>query len=226
MRAHSDSQLVTSQISGEYPTKVSHLVKYLTKVQELAKKFKFFEALNVPREQNSRADLLAKLASTKKPGNYRTVIQEIVTSPSTNIIEVHSVTEEKEGWMTPSLKFLTGSFAPKNDEEERMVRKSASKFTIITGKLYKMGRASPMLRCLGEEETSLVLLEVHECVCGSHIGGRALAAKLLRAGYYWPTMIQDSVEFVKKCDKCLKFSDRKHAPAHELTSVYAPWPFH
>jgi len=115
--------------------------------------------------------------------------------------------------MDPLLKFLTGSFVPKSNEEEQLVRKRASKFTIVAEKLYKMGRASPMLRCLGEDETNVVLLEVHEGVCGSHIRGRELAAKLLRTGYYWPTMIQDSVEFVKKCDKCQKNLDKKHSPA-------------
>jgi len=82
-----------------------------------------------------------------------------------------------------------------------------------------------MLKCLGENKTGLVILEVHEGVCGSHIGGRALSAKLLRAGYYWPTMLQNRVEFVKKCDKCQRFSDKKHAPAQELTSVFSSWPF-
>ncbi|MCI89697.1 hypothetical protein A2U01_0110986, partial [Trifolium medium] len=33
----------------------------------MAKHFATFELMYVPREQNSRADLLAKLASTKKP---------------------------------------------------------------------------------------------------------------------------------------------------------------
>ncbi|XP_025702637.1 uncharacterized protein [Arachis hypogaea] len=33
--------------------------------------------------------------------------------------------------------------------------------------------------------------EVHEGVCGTHIGGRSLASKILRAGYYWPTLQQD-----------------------------------
>jgi ribonuclease HI len=74
LRAKSDSQLVTSQITGEYHIKNSQLVKYLAKVQDLAKRFVFFEAVYVPREQNSRADLLAKLASTKRPGNNRTII--------------------------------------------------------------------------------------------------------------------------------------------------------
>jgi len=96
----------------------------LTKIQSLAKVFKFIEVIYVPREQNSRADLLslAKLASTKKSGNNKIVIQEIITSPNMEIIEVNSITKEKEGWMTPILKFLTGSFSPKNDEEEQLIR--------------------------------------------------------------------------------------------------------
>lgn len=83
LMARSDSQLGTSHIIGEYQTQDTHLIKYLTKVQELAKKFKFFKAIYVPREQKSRADLLAKLATTKKPGNNITVIQEVIASPST-----------------------------------------------------------------------------------------------------------------------------------------------
>ena len=128
--------------------------------------------------------------------------------------------------MEPLLRYLTGSFTPTDGDEEQTIRRRASKFTLVSGKLYKRGRTTPLLRCLGEGETHLVLLEVHEGVCGSHIGGRALAAKLLRAGYYWPTMLQDSSNFVKKCDKCQRFSDKKHVPAQELTSVYSPWPFH
>jgi ribonuclease HI len=138
LRAKSDSQLVTSQIIGEYQMKDTQLIKYLTKVHNLAERFSFFEAIYVPREQNSRADILAKLASN-------TVIQEVIASPSTEIKEVNSIIEDKESWMTPLLKYLTGSFAPKNEEEEQMVRKRASKFTIVSGKLYEMGRETPTL---------------------------------------------------------------------------------
>jgi len=83
----------------------------------LAEKFKFFEAIYVVKEQNSRADLLAKLASTKPPANNRTVIQEVVASPSTDSQEVLVINEEVEGWMTPIIKYLTGSFSPQNEEE-------------------------------------------------------------------------------------------------------------
>jgi ribonuclease HI len=112
LRAKSDSQLVISQITGEYQTKDAQLIKYLAKLQDLARRFIFFEAVYVPREQHSRADLLAKLASTKRLGNNRTVIQEVVTMPNTSIETVHHVAEGKEGWMDPLLRYLTGSFTP------------------------------------------------------------------------------------------------------------------
>jgi len=121
---------------------------------------------------------LARLASTKRPGNNRIVVQEVVTSPNTESQEVLVISAEAEGWMTPIIKYLTGSFSPKSDEETQAVKRRAAKFTMVADKLYKMGRATPMPRCLGEEETELVLLEVHEGVCGSHIGGRSLTAKL------------------------------------------------
>ncbi|RDX66712.1 hypothetical protein CR513_54488, partial [Mucuna pruriens] len=35
--------------------------------------------------------------------------------------------------------------------------------------------------------------------CGTHIGGRALASKIARASYYWPTLKNDCMEYVKKC---------------------------
>ena len=172
--AKSDSKLITSQITGEYQTMDAQLSNYLVRVKDLTKNFKVFEAIFVPQEQNARADLLAKLASTKKPGNNKTVIQEVISAPSTETIDINMVSEESQVWMTPIVKYLTRSFKPMSEEEKALVRRRASKFTMAAGKLHRMGRATTMLRCLEENETSLVILEVHEGVCGSHIGGRAL----------------------------------------------------
>lgn len=106
LTAKSDSQLITSQITGEYQTKDSQLTKYLAKVKDLAKNFKFFEAIFVPTDENARADLLAKLAGTKKPGNNRTVIQEVLEAPSTDAMEVNIISDS-QGWMTHIIKYLT-----------------------------------------------------------------------------------------------------------------------
>ena len=71
----SDWQLVVSQVQGDYQAKNEQLAKYLGKVDLLKKKFEEVRIEHVPREKNTRADILAKLASTKKPGNHQSVIQ-------------------------------------------------------------------------------------------------------------------------------------------------------
>ena len=67
LMAKSDSLLVTGQVTGEFQAKDPQMAAYLEYVQELKSSFVSFEVVvHVPREQNARADLLAKLASSGK----------------------------------------------------------------------------------------------------------------------------------------------------------------
>nr|KYP31642.1 Transposon Ty3-I Gag-Pol polyprotein [Cajanus cajan] len=92
--------------------------------------------------------------------------------------------------------------------------------------LRKPELAGRMMACgLNDEEANYVLREVHEGICGSHSGGRTLATKVLRAGYYWPTLKSDCMEFVKKCIQCQKHGNLIHASAEQLHSIASPWPF-
>ena len=91
--AKSDSLLVTGQVTGEYQAKDPQMVAYLEFVQTLRGSFVMFELVHVPRDQNVRADLLAKLASSGKGGRQRSVIQETLKTPRTftadNMVGVH-----------------------------------------------------------------------------------------------------------------------------------------
>jgi len=73
--------LVTGQVTGEYQAKDPQMAVYLRYVEVLKGAFTTFELVHVPREQNARADLLAKLASSGKGGRQRTVIQEMLKTP-------------------------------------------------------------------------------------------------------------------------------------------------
>jgi len=81
--AKSDSLLVTGQVPGENQAKDPQMAAYLEYVQVLKESFDVFELVHVPREQNSRADLLTKLASSGKGGRQRMVIQETLKTPRT-----------------------------------------------------------------------------------------------------------------------------------------------
>ncbi|XP_045791855.1 uncharacterized protein LOC123886594 [Trifolium pratense] len=191
LKAMSDSQLVTNQVSGKFQTKEPQLIKYVEGVQSLAKHFDSFELVYVPREQNMRADLLSKLASTKKPGSHRTVIQETIKTPSIGGEDLMMVIED-EDWRSPIIRYLQKDELPKEREKAFKLKKMAAWYSMVGDRLYKRGFASPLLLCVSNEEAKHIMSEVHEGSCGSHIGSRALAGKILRAGFYWPDIHDDT----------------------------------
>ena len=65
--AYCDSQLVVNQFNGDYEAKDSRMKAYLEVVKDLAKNFKKFELIRIPRGENITADALAALASTSDP---------------------------------------------------------------------------------------------------------------------------------------------------------------
>jgi len=77
-----DSQLVVSQVTGEYQVREEHLQEYVQLVQMKMKEFDSVEDVHVPYEQNARADILSKLASTRTTNENKTVIQEVLSEPS------------------------------------------------------------------------------------------------------------------------------------------------
>ncbi|KAL0430567.1 UNVERIFIED_CONTAM: Ribonuclease HI [Sesamum radiatum] len=73
LKAHSDSQLVVSQIRGDYEAKGSKMTKYLSYVQILMKRFDEFAIEQIPRSKNEEADQLARLASSLMPLKSRSI---------------------------------------------------------------------------------------------------------------------------------------------------------
>ena len=83
----------------------------------------------------------------------------------------------------------------------------------------------PYLKCVDEEEAKYILEEIHQGVCGDHTNPRSLVSKVVRTGYFWPTMQMDVVELVKKCDRCQQYGNVQRLPAERLTMISALWPF-
>ena len=81
------------------------------------------------------------------------------------------------------------------------------------------------LKCVHQDEAKYILEEIHEGVCGDHAGPRSLVSKVIRIGYFWPTMQVDAVELVKWCDKCQWFGKVQRPPAEKLVAITSPWPF-
>ena len=83
----------------------------------------------------------------------------------------------------------------------------------------------PYLKCVDEEEARYILEEIHGGIYGDHTGPRCLVNKVIRTGYFWPTMQVDAADIIKRCDKCQRYGNVQRLPAERLTTIAFPWPF-
>jgi len=74
----------------------------------------------------------------------------------------------------------------------------AARYTMIGDALYKRKYGQPLLKCVTAEQAQYIIKELHEGICGYHSGARTMATRVLRAGYFWPTIEADCQNHVKK----------------------------
>ncbi|GKV10869.1 hypothetical protein SLEP1_g22179 [Rubroshorea leprosula] len=226
IQVYSDSQLVVNQINSICEVVDPVMVKYVALVAELKCKFQKFYLSKIPRAENEQADSLSKFAFDSSLSSISVFVEVLDESSFTKprVMEI-STNPDTPSWTDSIVSFLRDGIVPEDRQEAMKLRKKASRYTLVDGVLYKRSFSLPLLRCLSPYEVEYALREVHEGVCGSHVGARTLAHKVLRQGYYWPNMYKDATYFVQKCLKCQFFAHLTHQPAEELASLVAPWPF-
>lgn len=176
MRCRSDSKLTVNQVKREYQVKDPLLLKYFHRVSALMTDFEEVEVSHIRREENTQADVLSKLSSDKSKKGLSTLIQQGLPGPAVS-------TDRDAG----------------KEIADPALRQKASRFLLVGENLYKRGFSTPLLKCLSKTEADYVMNELHNRVCGNHSGGRNMASRILRAGYYWPELRVDYAKFSKKC---------------------------
>ncbi|GJR63037.1 reverse transcriptase domain-containing protein [Tanacetum coccineum] len=136
------------------------------------------------------------------------------------------VEEEGNTWMTPICEYLAKEILPEDKKKARAVRRKAARYTMINGTLYKKSFLGPWLRCVGPLQANYVLREIHEGSCSMHSGPRSVVAKVIRTGYYWPTMHMDARNLIRECNDCQIHRPVPRNPQQNLTPITSPWPFY
>ena len=157
------------------------MILYLKKVRELLRKFVLVQVRHIPRPKNSRADALAKLATTSQEDLSRLTPVEHLAEPSIDLYDEEvSLVMSKSSWIDPIWDYLIEGLLPNDPKEVSKLKTRSARYTIHRGSLYKRGFFTPILKCIAGKDADYVLREVHEGVCRNHIGARAFAGKALR----------------------------------------------
>ncbi|XP_012844344.1 PREDICTED: uncharacterized protein LOC105964364 [Erythranthe guttata] len=214
----SNSQLVVNQVLGTYEAKEDYMAKYLALTHNLVRV--------VPRSSNIHADKLARLGSSMASIGSRKAT--LLTSPQPEIAstnEVHYNEEDEPCRFTPIIKYLKKGELPTDITEAWKLKTRAACFLIVGKEIYKRGFSFPYLKFLDPNTANYVLREVHEGICGNYLSDRTLALKLLRQGYYWPTMHEDAKKLVQRCKPCQEHANIPHLPVALMQPIDSPIPF-
>ena len=105
-----------------------------------------------------------------------------------------------ESWYYDIHFYLTRGACPEHmDASQRIVlRLKSNQSHLANDTLYRKNYDGIWLRCLEKDDVDHVLKEMHYDAEGGHYGGETTSHKILRAGYYWPTMFRDSHAYIWK----------------------------
>ncbi|XP_074374261.1 uncharacterized protein LOC141714654 [Apium graveolens] len=106
--------------------------------------------------------------------------------------------DNNPNWMTLFINYLEKGELPEDKGKAQRLKAKTAKFFLEEGILFRRIFSSPILKCIDPAEAEYCLMEVHEGICGDHMSAKALAHKIIRQGYYWPTIHKDASDFVNK----------------------------
>ncbi|CAN1273992.1 Retrovirus-related Pol polyprotein from transposon 412 [Linum perenne] len=219
LKVFSDSAIIVNQLSGVYEVREETQAPYNDQAKIALKDFETTEIHHVAREDNTHADALSNLATAlsfedgrmitvekeREEGECMVVNDETRVTPTVPLID----------WRTPIRTFIETDTLPADRALATKIRRRAARCVLLDGEMYRKSSAGPYLRCLSNEEASFTLREIHQSVCGMHIGAKSLEKNVLLQGYYWPTIRRDSEELVKRCHKCQLFANTHHLPSSQ-----------
>ncbi|XP_021751089.1 uncharacterized protein LOC110716764 [Chenopodium quinoa] len=167
-----DSQLVASQVKGAYEIREPTMLKYVTKIKELAAQLVHFQIGLVPRAENSQANALSKLANSTLQSLTRTMMVEVREESSIAEKEQVNCIGQQQAWFIDILAYKVHGSLPDDEVQAKKVNKDANWYVVINGELNKKGFSKPLLRCIPEWEQESIMEEAHSGIYANHIGGK------------------------------------------------------
>ena len=178
------------------------MIKYVCLVNLRLENFAAWKLEHTPRGLNEMENALVAVVTSLpiKETVFLPVYYQLASSIAIN--QVNKIDEACSSWMSLIVHYLSSGELPDNKIVAHKIQVQATRFSLVNGQLYKQSLEGPYLKCLTTQQGQYILVELHEGICGNHPGGRSLVHRAHTQGYYWPTMREDAIAYVKKCDRC------------------------
>ena len=112
---------------------------------------------------------------------------------------------------------MVAGYVPAGKNKRKLIHESRLH---LWDELYLFRVCSDRLlrRCVPAEEAIKIIERCHSSPYGGHYGAFRTNAKIWQSGFFWPTMYDDTKEFIRRCIPCQKHWNINARDAMPLTT--------
>lgn len=125
----------------------------------------------------------------------------------------------------PFILYLQSGTLPTDKVKRQQLEVRARAYLFVEGELDRRGGPIVLMKCVSMTDGQSLLQEIHNGIYGNHAPAKTLVAKAFWQGFYWPTVVNDATDVVRKCEGCQFFARQSHVLAQELRMIPMTWLF-
>ncbi|WCJ37739.1 Gag-Pol polyprotein [Euphorbia peplus] len=183
------------------------LIRWMLLLQEFNLKIK-----DKKGAENVAADHLSRIPATSKKEQP----EILETFPDEHLLSIPSLP-----WYADIANYLVGSVKPYNmsTNQRRKFFSEIKYYFWDEPFLFRLCADQVIRRCVTHEEGEQILSHCHMREAGGHHGANRTAAKVLQAGFFWPSIFKDAYRFVKECNECQRTGNISARNAMPLNNI-------
>ena len=104
-------------------------------------------------------------------------------------------------WYANIVNFMVSGYVPAGENKKKLIYESRLHLW-DDPYLYRVCSDGLLRRCVPAAEGTRIIEKCHATPYGGHYGVFRTQAKIWRSGFFWPTMYEDTKDFVRRCRRC------------------------
>jgi hypothetical protein len=104
-------------------------------------------------------------------------------------------------WYANIVNFMVAGYVPPRADKRKLIYESRHHIW-DEPYLFRVCSDGLLRRCVPAEEGIKIIQRCHSSPYGGHYGAFRTHAKIWQSGFFWPTMYEDTKDFIRRCGAC------------------------
>ena len=119
-------------------------------------------------------------------------------------------------WYANIVNFMVAGYVPHGENKKKLIFE-CRRHLWDPPYLYRVCTDGLLRRCVPTAEGVQIIEKCHTAAFGGQFGAFRTQAKIWQSGFFWPTMYEDTREFIRRCRRCQLQGDITARNAMPLT---------